>query len=183
MKINQLHFLSQILVLRILELRISYFHVYSVILSRFILVPNAFPEKVYNTFFVSREKSRIMIMKSIVVLPSKFPVKLISISLLNQRWRIVVYWDLLQSAFSFLWSMHSQASNLLCNHLLDLWQFFECCHIFLCYFLQSDHKSCGCRSWRCSLLFLPLEDSIVCIFLWLDYPLTIKQKICKLFEN
>ena len=171
-------------------MRIWYFHVYSVILSRFILLPNAFPEKVYNTVFVSCEKSRIisltlLIMKSIVVfpVPSKFPVKLISISLLNQHWRIVVYWDLLQSAFSFLWNMNSQASNLLCNHLLDLWQFFECCHIFLCYFLQSDHKSCGCRSWPCSLLFLPLEDSIVCIFLWLDYPLTIKQKICKLFEN
>ena len=59
--------------------------------------------------------------------------------LLNQHQVLVVYLNL--SSYNSFWNNYSPAKDQLCNHLLDLLEFFEYYHMLLTYFLLVDEKS------------------------------------------
>ena len=66
---------------------------------------------------------------------SRFPIKLIFCVASDQQKAFVVYLNLLQLAYNFIWNRDNLANNQLCNHFLDQLQFFECYHMLLYHLL------------------------------------------------
>ena len=89
----------------------------------------------------------------------------------------LVYSGLLQSACNVLWNVDNQVSSQLCSHLLGLWQFFKCCHMFLCRFLLADQERSDHQSWVFTL-WIYLWKKVLCVLLWPHYLWTMKQKVC-----
>ena len=58
----------------------------------------------------------------------------------EQHLVLVVYLNLLQPSYNFLWNKNNLIKNQLCNHLLDQWQFFKNFHVLFYYFLLVDQK-------------------------------------------
>ena len=73
-----------------------------------------------------------LIMKNIVLFSvwPRSPVKLFCCVALGSALVFVIYLNLWQSTYYFIWSKDSIEERQLCNHLLELSQFFECYHIF-----------------------------------------------------
>ena len=75
--------------------------------------------------------------------------------------------------------MDSLVNIKLCNHHLDLLQFFECYHMFLNHFLLLDHKNFFHQSQYYNLLFPQLVHNFLDHF----FLKMIKQKVYLLLEN
>ena len=95
----------------------------------------------------------------------RLTVKLYVLLLLDQHLVFDDYLSLLQLAYNILWNMDSLVNIQLCNHHLDLLQFFECFEMFLNHFLLFDRKNFFHQSQNYNPLFPQLEDNIACKFL------------------
>ena len=106
--------------------------------------------------------------------------------LLDQHQAFVVYLNLLLSSYSIFWNKYNPTNNRLWNHVLDQLQAFECFHMFSYRFQLTDQlikKVFFHQSWYCNVLFLQMEENILCVIFGVHYFQMIKQKVYLLPVN